>query len=212
VLEARYRELEIRQAADHLKHRVQSGITLEEMAAVEAELALMRERASALVVRSEVSGTFVLPDEQTLHGRYLRQGQLIGYIVSPEHLIVRSVVPQSSIGLVRRQVEKVEVRLAERLDAVVEASILRETPSGSTDLPSRALGVAGGGEIAVRTSDEAGITAAEKVFQLDLSLPDDLRITGLGERAYVRFDHGSESLARQWLRSGRQLVLSRLSF
>ncbi len=212
VLKARYRELEIRYTADFIEHRVQSGITLEEMAAVEAELALMQERSAALEVRSSLTGTFVLPDEQTLYGRYLSQGQLIGYIVSPEHLIVRSVVPQSSIGLVRQHVEKVEVRLAEQLGKTIKANILRETPAGSTNLPSRALGVAGGGEIAVRINDEAGITSAEKVFQLDLSLPDDLHITGLGERAYVRFDHGSESLARQWMRSGRQLLLSRLSF
>ncbi len=210
-LEARYRELQIHQAADHLKHRVQSAITQEEMVAVQAELDLMRERYSNLEVRSEASGTFVLPDELILHGRYLHQGQLIGYVIKPEHLLVRSVIPQSSIGLVRQQVEKVEVRLAERLDRSVESGILRETPAGSTHLPSRALGVAGGGDIAVRISDEAGITAAEKVFQLDLLLPDDLEVAGLGERAYVRFEHGSESLGRQWLRSGRQLLLSRLS-
>lgn len=211
VLQARYRELEIRRAADHLENRVQSGITSEEMTAVEAELALLREQTSALQVRSRMAGIFVLSDQQTLHERYLRQGQLIGYIISPERLIVRSVVPQSSIGLVRQQVNRVEIRLAERLGETVTSSILRETPSGSTDLPSRALGAAGGGDIAVRMNSEAGATAAEKVFQIDLSLPDDLKITGVGERAYVRFEHGSEPLASQWLRSGRQLVLSRLS-
>ena len=181
------------------------------MAAVAAELGLVREQASGLAVRSELAGRFVMPDAHTLQGRYLRKGELIGYIITPERLIVRAVVPQSSIGLVRRQVKQVEVRLAERLDRSVVANILRETPSGSTDLPSRALGAAGGGDIAVRTTDEAGTTAAEKVFRFDLSLPDDLTITGVGERAYVRFEHGAEPLASQWLRSGRQLVLSRLS-
>ncbi len=212
VLKARYRELAIRRAAEHLDRQVQSKITAEEMLTVEAELQMLREQKTALQVHSEVAGTFVLPDEQALQGRYLRQGQSIGYVISPEHLIVRSVVPQSSIGLVRRQVEKVEVRLAQRLGETIEVSILRETPAGSRNLPSRALGVAGGGKIAVRTVGGEGRTATEKVFQLDLGLPDDLEITGLGERVYVRFEHGAEPLAVQWLRSGRQLLLSRLSF
>jgi putative peptide zinc metalloprotease protein len=104
------------------------------------------------------------------------------------------------------------VRFAERLGEIVEVRIVRETPAGSTTLPSRALGAAGGGDIAVRATDERGLTAAEKVFQVDLGLPKDLEIAGVGERAYVRFDHGAEPLALQWLRSGRQLMLSRLFF
>ena len=211
VLEARYRTLETRRAADHLHQRVASTMTAEEMAALAAELALLRAQVAALEVRSALAGSFVMPAAQTLQGRYLRQGELIGYIITPARLIVRTVVPQSAIGLVRQQVQQVEVRLAERLDRTIVASIVRETPSGSTDLPSRALGAAGGGDIAVRTTDAAGTTAAEKVFQFDLSLPDDLQITGLGERAYVLFKHGAEPLASQWLRSGRQLLLSRLA-
>ena len=211
VLKARYRTLQTRHAAEQLQQRVASTMTAEEMAALAAELTLLRAQAADLEVRSALAGSFVMPEAHTLQGRYLRQGELIGYIITPARLIVRAVVPQSAIGLVRQQVQQVEVRLAERLDQTIIASIVRETPSGSTDLPSRALGAAGGGDIAVTKTDAAGTTAAEKVFQLDLSLPDDLAITGLGERAYVLFDHGAEPLARQWLRSGRQLVLSRLS-
>jgi putative peptide zinc metalloprotease protein len=211
-LEARRRELEIRSAAERIEQRVQSGITKEELVTIEAELALLREHESALQVRTEAAGTFVLPEEHKLKGRYLRQGELIGYVFSPERLIVRTVVPQSAIGLVRQQVTQVEVRFAERLGETLEVRIVREMPAGSTVLPSRALGAAGGGEIAVRMTDDGGLTAAEKVFQVDLGLPEDLQITGVGERAYVRFDHGAEPLASQWLRSGRQLLLSRLSF
>ncbi len=212
VLEARHRELEIRGAAERLEHRVKSDITEQELLAVEAELELLRTQESALLVRSGAAGTFVVQEERRLMGRHLRQGQLIGYVISPERLIVRAVVPQSDIGLVRRRVSGVEVRFAERLGETVKARIVRETPAGSTTLPSRALGAAGGGDIAVSVTDERGLTAAEEVFQVDLGLPQDLELAGVGERAYVRFDHGAEPLARQWLRSGRQLVLSRLFF
>jgi len=50
----------------------------------------------------------------------------------------------------------------------------------------------------------------EKVFQLELALLPDARVTGVGGCADVRLHHGSESLWLQWARSLRQLLLSRL--
>ncbi|WP_261842181.1 hypothetical protein [Aliamphritea ceti] len=211
-LQARQRELSVRSAAERIEQRVQSEITRIELHTVEAELALLKEQSAGLLLRSEVTGVFVVPEAHRFTGRYLRKGDLVGYVVSPERLIVRTIVPQSDIGLLRQQVARVEVRFAERLGESVTAHIIREIPAGNNLLPSRALGAAGGGNIAVRLNGDDGITAAEKVFQVDLGLPEDLVITGIGERAYVRFDHGSEPLVSQWIRSARQLLLSRLSF
>lgn len=211
VLEARHRELEIRAASERLTNRVSSAITRDEIATIASELAQLQEQAATLLVKSETGGVFVLPEAQRILGRHFRQGELIGYVINPGGMIVRTVVPQASIGLVRRRVERVEVRLAERLGEAVQSSVLRETPGGSTALPSRALGAAGGGTIAVKPTEDGGLTAAEKVFQVDLELPEDLPVSGVGQRAYVRFEHGAEPLADQWIRSGRQLLLSRLA-
>jgi putative peptide zinc metalloprotease protein len=210
-LEARRRELEIQSAAEQLEERVQSQITREELHAVEAELALLREEQSLLQLRSTVSGTFVLPEEANFNGRYLQQGDVVGYIVNADQLIVRTAISQADIGLIRQQVTEVEVRLAEQMDQSVQARMIRETPAASTTLPDRALGTAGGGAIAIRTTEKDGLTAAEKIFEVDLGLPEKLLVAGVGERAYVRFHHGAEPLASQWLRSGRRLLLSRLS-
>lgn len=211
VLQARRRELEIRSASERLSNRVSSAIIRDELITVESELAQAREQAETLLVKSEAGGVFVLPDAHRILGRHFRQGDPIGYVISPGGMMVRTVVPQSDIGLVRQRVERVEVRLAERLDETIESSVLRETPAGTTALPSRALGAAGGGAIAVKQSEDGGLTAAEKVFQVDLELPANLHISGVGQRAHVRFEHGAEPLAAQWLRNGRQLLLSRLS-
>ncbi|MEP3562669.1 MAG: HlyD family efflux transporter periplasmic adaptor subunit, partial [Marinobacter sp.] len=211
-LEARRRELQIRSAAERMKRRVQSEMANAELRSVDAELVMLKEQKASLTVRSQVSGVFVLSDENRFVGRYLDKGELIGYVISPANLIVRAVVPQSKIGLVREQVAQVEVRFAERLSKTVAASISRQTPAGSKVLPSRALGTVGGGNIAVKKSEASGTMAAEEVFHVDLSLPANLDLAGVGERAYVRFDHGSEPLAGQWLRNGRQLLLSRLSY
>jgi putative peptide zinc metalloprotease protein len=211
-LDARRRELEIRRATELFQHRVQSEIINADLLSVKAELALLREQKASLIVHSEVAGVFVLPDENKTVGRYLRKGELIGYVISPQRLIVRAIVPQSEIGLVRQQVKQVELRFAERLNETVIAHITRETPAGSRVLPSRALGATGGGDIAVNMADASGLTAAEEFFLVDLAIPENLNVTGVGERAYVRFEHVAEPLAIQWLRRGRQLMLSRLSF
>jgi len=211
-LEARKRELEIRSSEEYINDPIKFDILKEELIQVEAELTLLKERESGLLVRSKVNGTFILPEEWKFKGSYLEKGKLIGYVVNPEHLIVRTVVDQSDIGQVRTKVKQVEVRLAEKLGKTLKVEIERSTPAGITTLPSRALGAAGGGQIAIRMSDESGLTAKEKVFQIDLKLPENIAIAGVGERAYVQFDHGYSTLASQWFQSGRQLLLSRLKF
>jgi putative peptide zinc metalloprotease protein len=73
-----------------------------------------------------------------------------------------------------------------------------------------ALGAMGGGPFAVDTREPDGMKAAEKLFQLDLALPADARIGGIGERVYVRFEHGNEPLANRGFRAVRRLFLGRL--
>jgi putative peptide zinc metalloprotease protein len=100
--------------------------------------------------------------------------------------------------------------LADQRGTVVSAQLIREIPAGSEELPSSALGAAGGGDVAVDASDARGRTATDRVFQIELALPEGTAVSGVGGRAYVRLDHGRESLWRQWARGLRQLLLSRL--
>jgi putative peptide zinc metalloprotease protein len=75
-------------------------------------------------------------------------------------------------------------------------------------LPSKALGVSGGGRLPNDPRDTEGNTAFERVFQFDISLspaPEDLRY---GTRVYLRFNHEWEALGLQWYRRARQLLLS----
>jgi putative peptide zinc metalloprotease protein len=183
----------------------------DDIAAVEAEAAHVRALLAALTVRSPVSGRLVLPQADRLLGRFLEHGDRIAYLVDPSHTIVRAVVPQDRIGLLQTRPTRAEVKLADRLDEVATAEVVRIKPLGSDKLPSRALGAAGGGTIAVEAKDEKGLTAAERVFQVDLALPDDVLPAGIGGRTYVRLDHGREPLWQQFTRSARQLLLRRLA-
>jgi len=183
-----------------------------ELNTVEADWRQLQDERTAQTLTSTSNGTFVVPDQQNLIGRYIKKGEAVGYVVNPKELIVRVVVPQTSVGLFSKEASDVSVRLAEQPGLELKADILRQTPAGSLSLPSRALGAAGGGEIAVDTTDAAGTTAVNKVFQLDLTLPENSITSGLGTRAHVRVNHGREALALQWLRSAKQLLLKKLPF
>jgi putative peptide zinc metalloprotease protein len=74
-------------------------------------------------------------------------------------------------------------------------------------LPTAALGSAGGGPIAVDPRDRQGVTTLRQIFQLDLSLPAEVRSEYLGSRVYVRFDHGFEPVGFQMYRAFRRLLL-----
>ncbi len=212
VLTAKYKELTIRHKSEKFSDPTQAIQTQEEMTTVEADWQELQTERAAQTLASAVDGTFVLPGEHNVIGRYIKKGEAVGYVVNPEELIVRVVVPQTSVGLFAKEVRNVSVRLAEQPGKELPANILRQTPAGSLSLPSRALGAAGGGEIAVDSTDQNGTTAINKVFQFDLALPEHSITSGLGTRAFVRVNHGREALAKQWLRSAQQLLLNKLPF
>jgi putative peptide zinc metalloprotease protein len=139
----------------------------------------------------------------------VRQGDRLGYVADLENPTVRVAIAQADIGLVRADTESASVRLAERLDRSIPAMIERHAPAAVNQLPSPALGPLGGGPFAVERSDPDGVRAAEEVFEVELTLP--VEVSHLGERVYVRFDHGSEPLGLQWYRRFRQLFLKRFS-
>ena len=210
VLEAQLRELQARHHAERGRDRVRARITAEEIATAQVALAYGRERIGEVVVRSPARGVFVIVQPNDLVGRFVAQGELIGYVLGRSIDTVRVVVPQADAALVRGRTESVEVRLASRIDETLSATIRREVPGASDRLPSPALGSRGGGRFAVDPADPDGVKTLAPVFQLELTLSQGAPIREIGGRAYVRLDHGSEPLAAQAYRSLRRLFLSRL--
>jgi putative peptide zinc metalloprotease protein len=211
VLAARLREFRARYDEQRAADRVKAAQFQEEIRYVEEDLARARAEQGALTVRSQAEGTFVLPAAADLPGRFVRRGELLGYTVNLERITVRAVIPQTSVDLVQQRTIGVEVRLSERIGETVPATVRREVPGASERLPSPALGLGGGGRVPVDPRDTQGVTAMERVFQIDLELPSTLPLLNVGGRVYVRFDHGWEPLAVQWARQVRQLFLARLN-
>ena len=212
VLEAQLRELEV-QYHDLVSQMdsVKAGIIKEEIDQTRGNLARARERQAALMIRSPGDGLFILPDAEDLPDRFLKQGDLVAYVLNKDRPTVRVVATQSDIDLVRQRHRGVKVRLASQVDRVIPALIKREVPGGIEKLPSTALGQGGGGEVPIDPRDKDGLKTFENLFQLDLQLREPVAHFCLGGRAYVRFDHGYSPLGFQLYRSLRQLLLRRFN-
>jgi putative peptide zinc metalloprotease protein len=208
VLEAKVNELRARYQMTRSESLVDAEIAREEMRTAKAELERSRERAGRMIVHSPAKGRFVLLAPADLEGRYVERGELLGYVAQNEMPTVRAVIGQDEIALVRERVRGVDVRLVDQPRSVFSATIAREVPGSSHRLPSPALGSLGGGPWAV-ADDEEGVTSIENVFQIDLHLPADAAGHPIGARAYVRFDHGSRTLAPRLADAVRRLFLGR---
>jgi putative peptide zinc metalloprotease protein len=210
TLQAQVDELESRYQAARAEQQVRAQMMLDQLKSLDAELRRARDRARDLVLRSPADGVFALSAAEDLPGRYLKQGEAIGHVVADARLTARVVVPQQAVDLVRGRTERVSVKLAERLDETIASRVLREVPRASDRLPSPALSQGGGGEAALDPRSGTEPKAMQTYFEFEVELPQD-RPFLLGGRAYVRFDHGTESIAAQVWRWARQLFLLRLA-
>ena len=202
-------ELEARLNAELFADRVEAEITRKELAEEHARLASDLDRLSRLKAQSEFAGVFVAPKADDLPGRFFKKGEVLGYVVPEKSNIIRAIVPQDDIDLVRHRLRDVRILLAGNLVAPVRARVVREVPAASDELPSKALTASGGGAVAADPKDPKGIKAFRRMFQVDLRLDQDLLSQAFGARAFVRFEHAWEPLVSQAYRRLRQLFLSR---
>jgi len=209
VFQARLAELYATYHAQPLHERLKRKIILDKIAAAEADLRSAKEKQSHLLIRSPSQGRLVLMDSHHLAGRFVQKGELLGYIIADHRPLVRTVVRQADIGLVRQHITGVAVRLADQSGKTLQAEIERLVPAGQLKLPTAALGTSGGGVIPVDPADPDGLRPLDAIFQVDLRLPEAIRNPHIGVRAYVRFEHGTMPMAMQWFRQLRQMLLRR---
>ena len=207
VYRARLKELYALYNAQPFHKRVKRKMLLDKIALLKGDLKQTEEKLAKLLIRSPAPGKFVLIDARNLCGQFVKKGDLLGYIVSEHRPTIRTVVRQADIGLVRKRVTGVEVRLAEQPAQSLKADIQRIVPAADLNLPSAALGTAGGGIVPVDPTDPDGRRALESLFQLDLTLPKTVQNPHIGSRVYVRIEHGTMPLVMQWYRSLRQLFI-----
>lgn len=208
LLEAQLGELRMRYDAARLGDRVQAGILEEQISSAEQTLAVFRTRATDRVLRAERDGRLVVPAAVDLPGRYFRRGDRIGFVLRSDDPVVRVVVPQADVDLVRSRPGPVSARFADSPQVLHAATILREVPGAQSEVPSLALTLQGGGVIPVDSTTGDKPRALQSLFVFDVQVAGGIPLGVIGERVHVRFDHGSEAIGWRLMRGLRQLFLS----
>lgn len=210
---ARSSELQSRFGLATTTDRVQARMVEAEMAHQQTQMADLRTRRDQLVIRSPHDGIFVMSSPADLPGRYLRRGDVQAYVLDPSRFTLLTVVPQGEVDLVRSRTIGVELRTVDRIWDLLSARIEREVPAATTELPSLALALQGGGKIGLDPDSrgDSAPKALSSLFQFELRSVGGEPPRTLGSRVFVRFVHESEPLARQWYRSLRQQFLKRFA-
>jgi putative peptide zinc metalloprotease protein len=173
---------------------LRAGLAADRMAALTAERDRLAERVAALDVRAGTSGTVALDTRRLVVGQHLTQGQIAAHVLPPGAPLVRALVANEDIAVVRAQPGRIEVALASAGGDTVAAQWLRSVPRASTELITPALGERAGGPIAQDPNDRDGKQAKEPRFEIELRLPEGMT-AHVGARAWVTFRHGEATLA-----------------
>lgn len=182
-----------------------------QLAADQAKLDEAQRRMQALTIAAAASGRWMPAAPTELPGRYVKRGEVVGYVIDGPSRRVRAAVPQEDMALIaQRGAVAAAVRLSNDPDIEIPARLRRNVPGGEQELVSEALGSEGGGAIPVDPAQKGGTHALHRVFDLELEMAHPSSSGVFGDRAYVRFDLGWTPLARQWFLRLRQLFLARL--
>ncbi len=212
LLQARVAELEANYAAEFVADRARAEIVRDQLQHAQAALERVRQRAQGLVVAASTRGRFTAPLANDMPGRYLQQGNVIGYVLGDAAPVVRVVLEQAAVDDVASGTHEVLVRRASELGQIWPGRVVRQVPAALDEVPSAAFTPTGGGNIATDPRDPKGLRTLEKVFQLDVEV-DTLvgRELRYGERVHLRFAHEPAPLAAQLWPPLRRLFLRHFS-
>jgi len=201
-LEVQVNRLQARDAAAAQRAETEAGA----LQARENELAA---RIAQMAMRSTRAGRVSWIDPQTLLGRHVQRGEVLGYVLADDRLVARTVVPGEDIAWLLSGVRAVSVMRPEAVGQVHAGRWDGVVPETGSVLPAAALGVQAGGRIETDPADADGLRTLQPVAVIDVQVPD-LAVQRLGARLLVRFDHGAQPLGARLLRRLQQLTLRHL--
>lgn len=196
-----------------------AGQAGDEVTQLQSQMHRLTQQIESLEVRAQHAGRLSWPQPHDLPGRYLPRGTLIGHILDGQSQTVRMAVGQDQASRLRDKTRTVSVRLSDPRGDAQAGQLIRDSIGATRELPSAALSDAMGGDTATDPTDEQHRRTLRPVVLMDVKLADRRRTeepvpvpsdpnsqTRLGERAWVRLDHGWAPLIWQWARSAQARI------
>ncbi len=211
---ARLQEMQARRRSAIVEETAEAQAMLEQVRALHEQLARVESDLEKLTRRAPFDGVWVCGSSDTSTGMYLRRGEAMGYVATLDDLRIR-VAADQFLGprLPREAGTVVELRARNRPDQEMVGRVTRVVRGGRRQLPSPALGLMGGGELAVSSDQQQGDMAASPFFEVEIEVEpgEDGSPPALyaGQRVVARFELGRAPLLVQGWRALRQVLQER---
>jgi putative peptide zinc metalloprotease protein len=180
--------------------------------AVEEKIARLLQQQQALVMLAPIEGIWSASELEASRGQWIGRGASLGTVVDDRSWRFVAVLPQAGTHLFEAGIRQAEIRIRGQQEFNVRSERTEVMPFEQGQLPSAALGMPGGGEIAVQASDSKGLAAAEPFFRIHAQLPlahsrDDEAVRRLhGRLGTMRLTLADSPLLIQWERGLRQFL------
>ena len=207
VMASQITEVDQRWEAVRMIDRVQAEMFAQQRAHLVDRLAALQKQQSELQVSAAIGGRFIVTRPEDMPGRYVKRGELVGYVLPPSAPVVRLLAPQADVDLINNPRTVTQARFADDPARPFVGSVLRAAPAAQMDVPSLALTTRGGGVIALDPGRTQRPQSLFSYFQVDVQLAPSRGADRIGARVYVRFKHPDQPIAWRMLRSVRQFFL-----
>ncbi len=193
----------------------QAQIVQAQIQAVNEQLVRVNEKLSALRIQPRINGVWVSENADRLAGSYIQQGQPIGLLADTHRLLIRVTTDQyvgPQVMIDAQEGSMVQMRVRGRPEVLVQGKVVKVLKAARRELPSAALGFAGGGSIAIDSEDNQGTLAQEPFFEVQIEpVIEDGAAVPLyaGQRVVARFDLPDTPLLTQWWLTIRQVIQQR---
>lgn len=179
--------------------------------AVQESLEVLQARQQKLWVLAPVDGVWAASALEGIRGQWLARGAPVGTLINADSWRFVGVLPQVGGHVFGDTIVHAEVRLRGQEEWLLQAHETVAMPFEQGQLPARALGTAGGGEITVSSSDPNGLSAAEPFFRLESRVSGaDAQLALLhGRVGTLRLTLSSRPLLQQWQRQLQQFLQRR---
>ncbi len=179
--------------------------------AVRRLIGRLEAEKAALIVLAPHRGRWVAPTVRDMIGARMERGTSVGQLIDESQFYFSAIVSQNEASrLFADEIRGSEIKLAGQADTTLPVRDRVVIPVDRQNLPSAALGWAGGGDLAVNTADRSGTQAAEPFFEVRATVEPAAAAHLLhGRGGRIRFELEAEPLLTQWVRRFRQLLQAR---
>lgn len=171
----------------------------------------LRERLDQLIVRSPAQGKVVFLDRRQLSGRLIKQGDVIGSILSNRAPEWRTAVPSDRGEFVDSDTKAISLRPYSNLEKNdIDVRIVFRSPEVTTRLETFGLTNLAGGPIVADPAQEdpTSLTPVVTYLLAPTSVQAQQDIFPVGSRAAVRFTHSPMPLGPRIWRTIQQTFLT----